>query len=74
MSEWQPIETAPKDGTPHLRGLWVKRISQGEFWDMWDMDVGHIDDCGDFLNLYGEELGWEADDYTHWMPLPEPPK
>jgi hypothetical protein len=70
MSEWQPIDTAPKDGTPHLRGLWVN-TSTG---DVWDIDAGYIDDHGDFLDLFGDVLGWDVEDYSHWMPLPEPPK
>jgi hypothetical protein len=70
---WQPIETAPKDGTPVL--IW----SNGRLYDaLWDEDE---------YNPETEEFtgGWKArwaeiDSYsvsvknpTHWMPSPPPP-
>lgn len=62
-SDWQPIETAPKD-------KWVL------IWDpnaecvrvaMWE------DSVADFV---GANMDWYSDaiDASHWMPLPEPPK
>lgn len=59
--EWQPIETAPKDG--ELLVYWVCRETGEGFravaaWSQW----GWISD-GDGL-IYP----------THWMPLPAPPK
>lgn len=64
MSEWQPIETAPKDGTRFLApsidsktitiGRWEKT---GEYWD--DLTVGHLN------------KKWKP---KHWQPLPEPPE
>lgn len=72
MSEWQPIETAPRDGSPvliidataktpqayfgHWHGEW--RLGSVENW--YDEDAGY---CLGFLP-----------GATHWMPLPEPPK
>lgn len=63
---WQPIETAPKDGTIILVG-W-----RGECWlcfpAMWRAsNVSH--------GLYGwHYLTLEKTcKPTHWMPLPEPP-
>lgn len=72
MSEWQPIETAPKDATYHVRGLWVHRSDTGERL-CWECVAGYIDEYGDFVD-HGGDAPWRADDYTHWMPLPEPPK
>ena len=64
MSEWQPIETAPKDGT----------VVVG-----YDRSNHHADDrnYAEFMRWDGER--WRDPDTwtitpTHWMPLPEPPK
>jgi len=70
---WQPIETAPKDGTQILiaSGRWINKAS----WD----------DNAQFGNNEGIKPGWvihDCEDYfysvatdsaTHWMPLPHPP-
>jgi hypothetical protein len=62
--EWQPIETAPKDGTAVL--LWLS--GDAAFFD-W-MVVGSYD---------GDDAGWNDGitmfrlEPTHWMPLPRPP-
>ena len=56
---WQPIETAPKDGV--LVDLWHKGgFRVAEVW--WDKD----DAC---WSCSMDDL-----DFTHWMPLPPPPK
>lgn len=76
MSEWQPIETAPKDGTEvigyvaesrHVRQPCVKPI----FWS-----AGHAPEGCD----PGSSPQWCASgvvhysvEPTHWMPLPEAP-
>ena len=68
QSEWQPIETAPKDGTPiiayrptkppHVEGMyWAGPGGEGGAW-YWHYD-------GD---------GPTSTPPTHWMPLPTPPK
>ena len=63
--KWQPIETAPKDGThilgydPSLFGVWVT-------W--WESD-------GWFISAESQDgMGYENMPVTHWMQLPEPPK
>lgn len=59
MSEWKPIETAPKDGMVLVAGFW----DDGRSW----RDIGHCDHLG----VVGR---WDYNlEPTHWMPLPEPP-
>ena len=61
---WQPIESAPKDGTDIILWLpWIGRVRTGR-WTMhkrWSADFG----VAYRLPLLGEP--------THWMPLPAPP-
>jgi len=61
MADWQPIETAPKDGSRLLagylhKGQWVYRIAHTGALDRW------LSDPGDW-----------AIQPTHWMHLPDPP-
>jgi hypothetical protein len=64
---WQPIETAPKDGTNIL--LW------------WPMQF-HCALTGHWANKWNPWIGWKVSGWshdmfktepTHWMPLPNPP-
>lgn len=79
MSEWQPIETAPKDGA------WVLLYSPDERErERGDpaVQVGCWGSSGYNRNnhwVYGPEGHEHAHRHgfygaTHWMPLPEPPK
>jgi len=67
---WQPIETAPKDGRRVL--VWIddpKLLRDGYpicFARLWFYDDGSLGGGAEGFN--GK---W---DITHWMPLPEPPK
>lgn len=79
MSDWQPIETAPKDGSSMLL-WWVPRRGHGRpsmvlsFWSCrahahmsQPRDCPHEPDCvADWGFGYAGEM-------THWMPLPPPP-
>jgi hypothetical protein len=67
--DWQPIETAPKDGTEI---------------DLWSPICKRIPDCK-WLDRYATgwftrgDRGWEEISTamispTHWMPLPAPPE
>lgn len=60
-SEWQPIDTAPKDKT------WVLVYSEDGY-----MDVAYSDGLSWNNEGYGPTGGqvWP----THWMPLPLPPE
>ncbi len=87
MSEWQPIDTAPKDGTKILG--WAADEEDG--WEI--MVVSWAEAQHDPESEFAEhDAGWNGrilypghlsndDDpcpptftITHWMPLPEPPK
>lgn len=68
---WLPIESAPRDGALHVRGLHVHR-PDGTYLE-WQAYAGSMNDEGEFLNSSGESDGWEADDYSHWQPLPAQP-
>jgi hypothetical protein len=60
MSEWQLIESAPKDGNPVLIAGEVALPRIGYF-NRWE---------GVWSDAYSGRL---VDGYTHWMPLPERP-
>jgi hypothetical protein len=67
MSEWQPIETAPKDGTYIL--CVCMRTMEGS-----EKHLGHmeVDNWKDRYHGFGKfnTNAWPA---THWMSLPSPP-
>lgn len=68
---WQPIETAPRDGTEILLGYAGSHSCAG-YW------------MGDPALNYWNETGWfwtganviteHPDSPTHWQPLPPPPE
>jgi hypothetical protein len=72
VMEWQPIGTAPKDGTPIL--VWGK--CTGEIRGEYRYQSAVVAEWSDL----GEEWQMDTDTYgvsvdaTHWMPIPEPPK
>ena len=78
--EWQPIETAPKDGT--LIILWnsTKGLNRAYFGS-WRVDSSeeHLEDSS-LANWFDDSyddfsLGYSSLPLnpTHWMPLPPPP-
>jgi uncharacterized protein DUF551 len=67
MSEWQPIETAPKD--EHVQILTFKARTNNILW------AGPWYQTSFWSPKWGMFVGWPRDEKpTHWMPLPEPPK
>jgi len=87
MSKWQPIETAPTDGT--MVDLWVVAVPvYNSYFDKY-FEYGEdqrLTDCvfEDGVWKYWTEIGdHEYDPHheeiarefkpTHWMPLPDPP-
>lgn len=71
MSEWQPIETAPKDGTEIL--VWAKEGRRCARWV--PGNHRHKQGWADWIEDADEDYLSEIV-YLHptdWMPLPDPP-
>lgn len=70
--EWQPIETAPKDGTEvllYLDAPWSK-IEKARWYEPWkNWQVGEIPEDP----IRDEYCGIGSSIPTHWMPLPASP-
>jgi len=78
MTDWQPIDTAPKDGTWILginnRGNQSVIIWKNEALDWFDISRSgwiHPFSDGRLSTFWNGGCGSVA---THWMPLPAPPK
>lgn len=75
MTEWQPIETAPKDGTPILAsGINLGTPDKGRHYVIARWEICERPDPDDWSGWYepdgdGGPYPW----LTHWMPLPSPP-
>lgn len=79
MSDWQPIETAPKDGRNIIVGVdiasvWIVRAA------FWTDDDTRGDDEGppepgwwSYRNSVSQELLDGLYAPTHWIPMPYPP-
>ncbi len=67
--DWQPIETAPKDGTSILFFIPSARHERAK------IQVGSITTCfhGGTVTIIGNMFGFDVGSPTHWMPLPAPP-
>ena len=82
MMDWQPIETAPKDGTEvigiycrewdhfekTIYGPWTIAFKRGKWMASWD--GWNIIESETYAGTTDKEPDMEP---THWMPLPEPP-
>ena len=70
MTEWQPIETAPKDGTAII-GYFCDD-EQGSFYQLigWDIHAAMFDREPSWRNSCNEP--WDG--FTHWMLLPKMPR
>lgn len=65
MTEWQPIETAPKDGA-----FLACEENKRPYVALWlGMDHPRVDESG-----WYEHWTFDPVNPTHWMPLPAPPK
>ena len=67
MSEWQPIETAPKDVAvfigKHTKKGWLRTIG------LYDHECPHLWDA----QLENGDYAFSFANPTHWQPLPKPP-
>jgi hypothetical protein len=69
MSEWQPIETAPKDGTKViLNGIGESGWNNDNIKEFEIVATGYFK-----FKLWQTGSIWRWKTPTHWMPLPEPP-
>jgi hypothetical protein len=77
MSEWQPIETAPKDGTYILlyESDQSRPVKMGCWLDSEHKRNGQVIHSAQRWS-YGIiwVFGGDNPNPTHWMPIPEPPK
>lgn len=68
---WQPMETAPRDGTtilahiPKLRGYTARQDVVPVHWSGWGGGTWENSTSGSKLMEF---------DLSHWMPLPPPPQ
>ena len=69
VQQWQPIETAPKDGTEIILSR-EARVTSGLWFDMGGDDEG----AEGWSGWVSQDGGFsEEHPPTNWMPLPEPP-
>lgn len=87
-SRWQPIETAPKDGTPIIVGfdfasVWIVHKafyrSADDLKDLIEHKVGDwsLNDVGWWSYTTGSVTQEQLDGHrtpTHWLPMPDLPK
>lgn len=76
MSEWLPIDSAPKSGSFLVYGgEWVSESKDGN--DKSSSKVAHVNKRDGYRKLYianSDEFWPWVENPTHWMPLPESPK
>ncbi len=65
MDDWQPIETAPKDGTFIL-------VTNGDLYAVAAWLAGILTSEQDWSVSFGAGLPGKFKP-SHWMPLPKPP-
>jgi len=71
---WQPIETAPKDGTEILLYDKYKDINKASWIDNWcGSDARYQMQWCIYGSMDSDDRYRTVDCPTHWMPLPEEP-
>lgn len=84
---WQPIASAPKDGSPMLmycpelnRRVDPPELAANTIIGFWLDASWRSIECEDFGCMGSSQTGWMSSmewieiNPTHWMPIPEPPK
>ena len=66
MTDWKPIESAPRDGTPVL--VWLKKTSLGSH-----VHAAMLRPKGKPSTI-GHHFQFDVGEPTHWMPIPDPPE
>lgn len=82
MTDWQKIETAPKDGTPFLAVIvdYVDEYDENDNLVAERKREAHIGVAQQVAGLGGPvEIPWRGSivqgrKFTHWMPLPNLPE
>jgi hypothetical protein len=74
MSEWRPIETAPKDGSHVLLHCDFGETGRQITVARWCDDPSPAGPYGKFCWREMQDSSIAEQIPTHWMPLPEPPK
>lgn len=81
MSEWQPIETAPKDGTHILIARLDDDVGMGAIEiTEWCVSRSYryepVEGTDLFMRIEEARAFWNGNGHraTHWMHLPPPPK
>lgn len=76
MSEWLPIESAPKDGTRF--DVWINGRRVADAYYAWlgrgfKTEPRYLTLVCDYVDEGGAQLSEDLSGATHWMPLPAPP-
>lgn len=78
MSEWQPIDTAPRDGTEFLAWDAVARkmdvahmVQTKRHPDVWWCEA--VQEDAEYGPL-PDDFGYRTEQITHWRPLPPEPQ
>ena len=85
MSEWQPIENAPRSGHHNILLTDGEFVGEGFWQDATDDGPDEMGADGGFVDMHytyfrpsrsfgSEKYRSDGSQPTHWMPLPEPPK
>lgn len=71
VPQWQPIATAPKDGTPILTAI-AGFVPSVNMWIDYGGRAGWGTDPEEFVQEEHFQAYWESTRYepSHWMPLP----